>query len=251
QENFDFTPDENQTMDSSEEKLLKEESDPSSPKWIPQAQDLFAKVVPSQGIPTLSTIFGELKTRYDSAFWTVFLVTVIANVLILVMFMIFFIIYIIGHFDYVSWGVPSYMVPILKLQLLVTVLLNVFLHVFSLLFLVTYNKNAPLPLKASAVFLYSVTIITVVCLFLAKLSFIIINWGFLVNNCKVIIGLFPCVAKMTTTIWIYNVISLFELFIIFGFGVFLIVYGIYRDFSVYKISAKTLDLLSMKTREIR
>jgi len=56
---------------------------------------------------------------------------------------------------------------------------------------------------------------------------------------------------MTTTIWIYNVLSLFELFIVFGYGVFLIVYGIYRDFSVYKVSAKTLDILSKRTRELK
>jgi len=229
----------------------KDDDDVQSPKWKVKTRHLLEKVVPSQGIQTLSSIFSELKERYDAAFWTVFVVTIIANVLILIFFVMFFIIYIIGHFDYVSWGVPSYLIPILKLQLLVTVLLNVFLHIFSLLFLLTFNKSAMKPLKSAAVFLYSVTIITVVCLFLAKLAFIIINWGFLVKDCLVIIGLFPCVPKMTNTIWIYNVISLFELLIVFGFGVFLIVYGFYRDFSVYKISAKTRDILSKRTRELR
>jgi len=83
----DYYPEDSKLGDDSEETFIQEgeeDIDPSSPTWKVKTKQLIERVVPSQGLQTLSSIFGELKERYDAAFWAAFVVTIIANVLCLI-----------------------------------------------------------------------------------------------------------------------------------------------------------------------
>ncbi len=199
----------------------------------------------------MTSIFGKLKSKYKNLWIALFVAIFIWNTVIAFTFFIRLLIYMIGHLDLISWGVPGFRIPIVKFDIVLTFFLYVFIHIFSYLFVLMFSENTSYVSKVISIFLFTATIITLVCSILAKIALIIIEWGFVYYNCRTIVSIVTCDPQLTVTLIINIVFMGIEGVITLIFIASMIIIGLLRAFNIYEISPRVFAFLSPKKANIK
>jgi hypothetical protein len=196
------------------------------------------------GLPTLTSIFGKLKTKFQKWIFWLTIGIVVWNIVIFGSYFIKFLIYVIGHLNLISWGVPGFKIPIIQLEMILDLGLNVFIHIFSFTFIITFNGMTTNALRIAGIFLFTSTLITIICSGLAKIAFIIMEFGFVLYECTTIVSIVTCNDSLLLALIFHASFLIWELLLMILFMITLIIVGLLIEYNIYKTSPKVWTLFS-------